>query len=119
MQRETAERATLKPMMSLLAEYECESEQCATTRAASRPKKRTNIAPNGRGIADVARPDDSIDEIDKIAQKGPEDVEDCARVVGANVPWSWECEQDEREPTGGDKGALGHLVRCFWWSGRV
>jgi hypothetical protein len=53
-------------------------------------KKRTNVAPNRSGVRYIIAPDDRVDEIYEIAQKGPCYEDECARVPCLDMPGRWE-----------------------------
>jgi hypothetical protein len=59
-------------------------------------KKRTDVAPDWRWIANVTCPDDGVDEINQVTEKSPKDVEQRPRVSCFDVPWSREENEKER-----------------------
>lgn len=47
---------------------------------------RRNVTPDGRRVAEVPAPDDGVDEINKVAHKRPEDIEQGAKVARLPMP---------------------------------
>jgi hypothetical protein len=101
MTTEAAPIATEKPICSFVASgveaQQQQQQRFGSSASGVEVEGLTDVAPDGGNVAGVVVPYELVDEDERVAERGPGDVEDRARIPRLEMRGGCEGEEDEAE----------------------